>query len=160
MAFDPKSVAPEVTSALLGGLIGRAVTARRTSAPPTGPWFAVAEYHNDRDEIVGFLVCDADGACSLAAALSMVPAPLAATAAKTKVLSEMLVENLHEVFNVAARLFQSMDEGRIVLATVHLPPAKLPVVTEAMVRHPKARSDFSLNVTGYAPGNLALFAVA
>lgn len=160
MAFDPKAVAPEVTANLLGGLVGRSVTAKRSAAPPTAPWFAVAEYRNDRDEVIGFLVCDADGACSLAAALSMVPAPMAATAAKTKVLSEMLTENLREVFNVAARLFQSTDGERIVLSTVHLPPARIPTATEALIKRPKSRSDFALNVTGYAAGNLALFAAS
>lgn len=152
-AIAPKT--PETLSNLLEGLLGRNVKAQRAVAPPLA-WFAVGEYRTAEDTVAGLLVCDADSACSVAAALSLIPPAVAASAAKSKKLTETLTENLGEVLNVASQLFQAGHVKSVRLAAVHLVPAALPPATAALAKRTAGRVDLSVQVTGYAPGTCSV----
>jgi hypothetical protein len=142
-------------SQLLGGLLGRQVTVKQ--GKPGAAWLVVAEYRTDTGTPIGLVVCDGEAATSLAAGLSMIPAAVASSAAKTKKLPENLLENLGEVMNVCGRLVQPDPDQRVQLASMTLSPSPLPPKVKAMMDKPKERADYTVQVAGYSVGALTLF---
>jgi len=80
--------------------------------------FAVAEYVDDDEKICGYIGCDIDLACKLAAALTRIPAGGVEDAIEAGELSENLVENLFEVLNIGVNIFDTGTSHHMVLQQV------------------------------------------
>lgn len=143
--------APERISSLLTGLVGKPVGVRpaSTKTAPQG-LLAVAVYGGE-GQAAGAWICDMSSATSLAAALSLVPPKVAQDAARTGKLEEPLDENLREIFNVGARIFQS--DRHVSLKGVFLPGQTQPPVVVKLLSSPK-RAEFEVSVPDYAKGRM------
>jgi hypothetical protein len=67
------------------------------------------------------------------------------------------MENLQEVLNVMARLFQSAAHERASLQGVYVTPKAPPPATAALFKAPRARLDLEVAVSGYGPGRVTLY---
>jgi hypothetical protein len=91
--------------AFSSALFGRTVIARKTKpASFTDPWAAVATYKGQRGT-VAICRCDLSLAAYAGAGLSMIPSSRAEECVHSRELDANLLENLHEVMNVASRFF-------------------------------------------------------
>jgi hypothetical protein len=111
---------------------------------------AIAVYGGE-GQAAGAWICDMSAATSLAAALSLVPPKVAQDAARTGKFEEPLDENLREIFNVGARIFQS--DRHVSLKGVFLPGQTPPPVVVKLLQSPK-RGEFEVSVPDYAKGRM------
>ncbi len=141
---------PDRVAALLSGLIGKPIGVRvaptKTASLPTA--LAIAVYGGE-GQAAGAWLCDMASASSLAAALSLLPPAVAKEAVSAGKLDEPLLENLREIFNVGARLFQS--DRHVSLKGVFLPGQALPAPVTNLLKSTK-RAEFEVGVPGYANG--------
>lgn len=148
---------PDVASTL-SDLLGKSVVVKRATAPlQPGPRVpvTVAVYGTEPDEPRILWVCNLAIGCALGAALSLIPAGVAAESARRGQMEEGLRENLHEVMNVAATVLSSSG-NRMVLQSLHVPPTPLPAGVARIVARPARRLNLELTVPGYPPGKVAL----
>lgn len=149
---------PAELGTTLTNLLGRDVGIKRlTAALQPGPRVAVsiASFQAGDEAEVYLWVCELGLAASLGAALSLIPSGIAQEQARKGQLDENLTENLHEVMNVGASMF-SGGGMRVVLHSLHLPPAPPPAEWKAFLSRPPARLDLEVSIPGYEPGKMAL----
>ena len=109
--------APHTVGNLLSGLLARSVKVNKSSSPSAAraparapapsaakASQAVAVYTDDQGSVAALCLCDMSLASHAGAALSLIPAGVAAEAARTGVMPPSIAENLYEVANVAASL--------------------------------------------------------
>jgi len=122
-------------------------------APASGCW--VGLYVGDDGAPVAACVADVALAVNSSAALSMLPPGVAKDAAKSKELTEVMVQNLREIMNICTRLLMDDASAHLRLDSVY--PAKaLPPGATQLLAGVKGRVDFELNVPKYGPGTLAV----
>jgi hypothetical protein len=70
-----------------------------------------------------------------------------------------MTDNLREVINVAASVFNQPDAPHIRLETIYMTPAQppLPEKVVQMLLKPRRRLDLDVTVAGYGGGKMALF---
>ena len=141
----------------LAALLGRAVTVKAVPKAPSPTWAVTATYVRPDGAMQGTCVLDISAAASIGAALTMIPAPVTVTAVKNKAMPEGLMENLQEVLNVMARLFQSAAHERTSLQGVYVTPKAPPPAAAPIFKSPRARLDLEVSVSGYAPGRVTLY---
>ena len=147
---------PEALSKTFTSLLGRQVTAKRAAAPSAAKNPVVAVYSTAASPAAVVCLVDLPLACSLGAALSMIPAPVASQSAKAGSVAANLLENLTEVMNVAAGLLNTGGQVRLALSQV-IPPGKpLPPEATALRARPAGRADFDVAIAGYEAGGLAV----
>jgi len=114
-------------------------------------------YRNDDGSLAAAWVCDHGFGSSAGAALSLI-APAAATdMLKTDGMSTgPLNENLSEVFNIGASLFNDGDVH--VRFTEMIVDDKLPDDVATSIKGTKRRLDLAIDVGGYAGGQVSVFA--
>lgn len=149
---------PDATGRLLTDLLGKGVTAKKVPAYTPGPkdCAAIAIYAADDKVPRAICACDAALSCSAGAALTMLPAAMAAQCARTGKIPENILENLKEILNIATQLFQSPTAGHVKLQEVVIAPAKLAPEVAALLAKPAARLDLELTIQSYGPGKMAL----
>ena len=147
---------------LMQMLLGRDVTAAAGAAVALdGSSPAVLAAYRTEDGQLGALIgSDLERACFAGAALSMVPSGVAAEAVASGELPENLMENFHEVLNIASRWFNGAGNPRLILAEVlTLGHDAAPDDIAQALAQPAERTDFSVNVDGYGSGSLALLPI-
>jgi len=113
--------APE-TGKVLSALIGKPVQVKELPPAKTlDDLHVVATYVHEDGTLAAAFALDLTVAAGLAAALTLVPPGVAADSIRARKLEPMLEENLHEVFNIAARFFSSAKSPRIVLKWTGVP---------------------------------------
>lgn len=113
-------------------------------------------YRHDDNSLAAAWVCDHGFGASAGAALSLVPAAAAKDILKKEGLTGTLRENLQEVFNVGASLF---NDGKIhVRYTEMVVDDRLPDELAASIKGTKKRLDMAIEVNGYDKGWLSIFA--
>ena len=106
---------------LYAGLVGRGCTAVRASAlmtPETRPGIIAATYVSHRAQVEAVVAVDVPLGAHLGASIGLVPPGPAQDAAAEGTLSDVLLENLSEVLNVTAALFNAEDAPHLKLAEV------------------------------------------
>jgi hypothetical protein len=73
-------------------------------------------------------------------------------------LPENLVENVQEIANIMAQLFNSPKTPHLRLNTVHQMPGELPPAVTRLWDAPEFRRDFAIAIEGYGNGRMALLA--
>jgi len=150
------------TRDLLSGLLGRDVTlvpcpplAPRPGAPRT-----VATYVDDHFGLRAIIACDLEFSARAGAALALIPAPAAEAAIETKGLGDNLTENLYEVLNVAASLFNVPGAVHVRLLELHAAGTAIPPQVESRILTLGRREDLEVNITGYGPGRLSVVIIS
>jgi hypothetical protein len=144
---------------LLGDLLGRKVSSRvcgpneRVRYP-----FGAAVYDSADHTLTVVVLYELGTACSLAAALSLLPPAVAAESVKSGTLSEQLRENFHEVMNVASHYLAGTGL-RISLQTVFPPPEVAPPKLLKGALTGASRIDLELSIAGYEGGRLCFVAL-
>jgi hypothetical protein len=143
---------------IIGDLLGREITVvpgdtlvleRDTPA-------VVSDYIADSGEIAVVCLTDLRLSNALGAALTMVPPSQVDDVVKKWVIDEMNLENLAEIVNIMARLFNSDDCMHLKWHKAHTLPGELPEDTAEFMKAPLARRDFDVTVEEYGAGKLAL----
>jgi hypothetical protein len=142
---------------LLSDLLGRQVLAVKGEplALDHEPG-VVGSYVTGDDTVCALAAADIDFACRSGAALSMVPVVVAEESLRAGRISESLLDNTHEVINIASRLVNSPLSPHLRLARLYVTPGDLPDEIESLLARPAARRDFAVTIDGYGAGRISL----
>ncbi len=152
---------PKQVRELLTDLLGREVTL--TPAPPFAPGpdtpASVAVYVDDHLRISALIVCDLTLSAHTGAAIGLVPVGGSEAAIEDGKLTDVLGENLYEVLNIAASMFNVAGADHLRLHALHPagPPLdpQLRISTLTLGR----REDLSVDIAGYGSGALSIVLV-
>ena len=153
-------VLPSVTdlTSLLSSLTGRAVHLKAT--PPyvfaNDKAALVAAYTTDDGVLGATLVSDLTFAASAGAALTMISAEVVMECAADGEMTERILENAHEVLNVAATLFNQPGSSHLVLGQVAGAGSELPAPLAQLLAKPGHRMDLEGMIEGYPKGRLSI----
>ncbi|WP_435746853.1 hypothetical protein [Nocardioides sp. SYSU DS0663] len=149
---------PKEVRDLLGGLLDREVTLR-TCAPlvvSTKRPASVGVYVDDRLVVRAVVALDLPLSAYAAAAIALMPLPATEASLENRVLDEALRENLFEVLNVGASLFNVPDAPHLRLLDLHPAGAPLPGDVQARTLTLGRREDLAVEVPGYGSGRLSV----
>jgi hypothetical protein len=121
---------------------------------------AVAVYVTDRLATGAVVACDLDLAAYAGGALGLVPVPQLEQARDDGRLSADLADNVHEVLNVLASVFNDSPEApHLRLHAVHGVGEKLPTDVASMLGFVVRRLDLQVTITGYGGGRLSVVSI-
>lgn len=143
---------------LLSGLLFRDVDVAPTeplSPGPTSPsTFAI--YVDDQLHTGAVIAADLALSAHLGAAIGLLPRSGAEAAIQDVVLPQNLIDNVGEVLNVMAALFNAPGHPRLRLYGVHAPDDLAPSDISAIAKSLGRRMDLHVSVAGYGVGALAI----
>jgi len=113
-------------------------------------------YIDDNDVPVSLCAIDWPLAAGLGAALTLVPADTAASAAETGQFSETIMGNLREVFNILSRAFMDGSSPHLRFAEVRMGREALNADEAAILDGCAARMNMKLIVAGYGVGHCSM----
>jgi hypothetical protein len=145
---------PHMIRDLFAGLLGKDVTVK-IGTPGAAAGGTVAVYATDEGTVAGLAVCDLALASNAGAALSLIPAGMAAESVRAGILADNLAENWREVLNVANQLFSSSGGHRVRLTDIG-PADDPPPAAAKLLGSPRERLDVELQIAGYGSGKLSL----
>src|SRR5690349_20394271 len=118
-----------VVRELIEGLLGRDVTVSPGDPvmPRAGSPAAVAVYTDAQLQMRAVMVVDLPLAAGIGAGLGLLPTGAVGEAVQAGELPDSMSENVHEVFNVAASVFNVGDSPHLTLYQV-IEPGKMPPV--------------------------------
>ena len=143
---------PEEVGRLLSRLLGKRVTAKR--AGPTKRVAAVSTYVSVDNQLAAACAFDLEFANYAGAALAMVPSAIAVESIQVRKIEEEALENLREVANIMASLFNG-PKSQIKLRDVNKTPPTAEMV--ALATRPARRVDLDIEITSYGAGKIVLF---
>jgi hypothetical protein len=152
---------PQQIRELLADLLGRDVTL--SPAAPFAPGAdnaSVAIYVSDQLQITALIACDLPLSVYAGAALGLVPPGGAAEAIGDGKLPDSLRDNLYEVLNIAASMFNAPGAEHLRLHELHPAGVPLPPMVRAQALTLGRREDVSIDVAGYGAGRLSVVLVA
>jgi hypothetical protein len=150
--------APKAVRDMLTELLGREVTVDIGEPIQAGPVekTAVAVYVDDQMGARATIVGDLAFAAYAGAAIGLVPVFGAEASIEDGYLSQNLVENSYEVFNIMASLFNLPNAPHLrlyqVVATNESPSADVTGMANALGQ----RLDLDLDIAGYGKGQLSI----
>ena len=112
----------------------------------------LAEFVNDRDHIGALCLVDHKAAISLGSALVGVLPEAAQTAIDGYKLDDEAIENVREVVNVLAQLFNSEFTPHVRFRDLHRQPGKLSDESQELRHKPLGVRHFKVSVDKYATG--------
>jgi hypothetical protein len=152
---------PKEIRDLLTDLLDREVTLS-PSAPlaptPKNPC-TVGVYVDDRLQVTALVAFDLPLSARAGAAIGLVPAAGAEAAIEEGVLNDTLRENVYEVLNIAASLFNVEGADHLRLYDAHHIGVPLPPDVLAKALTLGRREDLAVEVGGYGPGRLSVVLV-
>jgi hypothetical protein len=136
---------------------------RDVKVGPSEPWAptpldpgAVAVYVDDGMRLGALISCSLELAVALSASIALIPARAAAECVEEGRLTEDMVENLNEVLNIMAALFNRGDKPHVKLYALHVPGKPPPDDLSVPLRAFGKRSDLKIEVAGYGSGRLSV----
>jgi hypothetical protein len=143
---------------VLDGLLGREVEVSPgepfTAVDATGG--AIAVYIDDGNALQAVAGWDLPAAANIGAAVGLVPRGGAEAAIEDRYLPENLLENLNEVSNVLASIFQIPGNPHLRLDETYRPVNAAPADAVQLLYVLGRRVDLELDVPGYGSGRLAV----
>ena len=115
----------------------------------------LGDFVSDHDTVGAICLVDHKAAISLGAALIGVAPEAAQTAIEGYKLDDDAIENVREVVNVMAQLFNSDFTPHVRFRELHRQPGKLPDATHDLRRKPLAARHYKVTVDRYATGLLS-----
>jgi hypothetical protein len=160
-----KTQLPQVSTiaALLSDTLGEKIEVKAIKqvagkAPATEE--VTATFVDADGEVVGACLLSLALAACLGATLVRIPADAALEAAAAKKLSDMLLDTVHEVLNIAAQLFRTTEvRHRIGLGKVYVPGQPVPDSIAAELKRPAAVLKVEVKIPRYTTGNLTFIAL-
>lgn len=144
---------------LLRDLLGRQVEVRPGTPQvlePGAPAY-LAGYRFDDGGVAALAVTDLRLSAAAAAAIAAMPPKEAwAEVQEAGSLDGDLVEFLHEVVNVTAKLLNSPTTPHVALREHTAVPGDVPVDLAAVATEPSVRHDWTVGIDGYGEGTLTL----
>jgi hypothetical protein len=153
-AMTNRGLAPMPVRVMLGDLVGREVDVSPGDRV-TGT-ACVAVYVNDRTQLASLALLDLPLAAYLGGALALLPAGGVADMVEDKDLSTLVLENVHEIVNVLAGIFNAEGERHVKLFRVYPPGEPLPQDVRDAAATYGDRLDLEVRVGGYGKGALSL----
>ncbi|GAA1957761.1 hypothetical protein GCM10009798_16510 [Nocardioides panacihumi] len=153
---------PKQIKDLLEGLLGRDVTLTPSApfAPGPNAPASIAVYVDDSLRITSLVACDLKLSSYAGAALGLVPPGGAEAAVEAGGLTDTLAENLYEVLNIAASMFNAPGAEHLRLHELHPAGAPMPPMVRAQALTLGRREDVTLEIAGYGAGRLSIVMVA
>ncbi len=149
---------PKQVRDLLADLLGRDVTLSPSAPYAPGPDTAcsVAVYVDDSLRISALIACDLTVSAYAGAAIGLVPIADADAAIAEGRLTETLAENLYEVLNIAASMFNVEGADHLRLHVLH--PAGPPLDPQMRISTLTLgrREDLTVEIAGYGTGVLSV----
>ncbi|HWJ81092.1 MAG TPA: hypothetical protein VNS55_02545 [Nocardioides sp.] len=149
---------PKQLKDLLTDLLGRDVSLSPTTPYAPGPSDPVtlATYVDDSLNIVALIACDLGFSARAGAAIGLVPPGGAEEAIGDGKLTDTLADNLYEVLNIGASVFNVPGADHVRLHDVQpagpTPDPQLRIRTLTLGR----REDLAVEIAGYGPGRLSV----
>jgi hypothetical protein len=147
---------------LFTDLLGRDATL--APAPPFAPGpknpASIAVYVDDYLRITALIACDLPLSAYAGAAIGLVPVGGADAAVEDGLLPDTLRDNLYEVLNVAASLFNAPGADHLRLHELYPAGPALPPQLQAQALTLGRREDVELDIAGYGAGRLSVVLVA
>lgn len=143
---------------LLVDLLGRDVTVSPTSpfAPDTGGPATLAVYVDDSLQIRAVIGVDLPLSAHIGSSIGLIPVFGAEDAIETGRLPQAMAENLYEVLNIAASLFNVPGAAHVRLYAVHDAGVAAPQDVQARAMVLGQREDLEVSVAGYGTGLLSI----
>ena len=153
---------PKQIRDLFGELLDREATLTPAAPQAPGPTTpsTIAVYVDDSLRISALIVCDLELSAYAGAALGLVPLAGAEAAIEEGALSEVLKENLSEVMNIAASMFNAPGADHLRLHEVHPAGPPLPPQLRAQALTLGRREDYHIDISGYGAGHVSVVLVA
>lgn len=149
--------APKEIRDLLNELLDREVSV--SPGPPLAPTprqpCTLGVYVDDSLRVAAVVGFDLALSAYAGAAIGLVPAAGAEAAVEEGTLPDLLRENLYEVLNIAASLFNAEGADHVRLYDVHHAGAPVPPDVLARALTLGRREDLAVEVHGYGSGRLA-----
>ncbi len=143
---------------VIDGLLGKEVAVAPADAltPPDSVGGAIAVYIDDSDHLGAVAGWDLALAANVGAAVALVPAGAAADAIEEQYLPENLLENLSEVSNVLASVFQIPGNPHLRLSQMYRPINSADNDAVNLLYALGNRIDLKVDVPNYGSGRLAV----
>lgn len=153
---------PKQIRDLFGELLDREATLGPAAPQAPGPTTpaTIAVYVDDHLRISALIICDLELSAYAGAALGLVPVAGAEAAIESGGLTEVLEENLYEVMNIAASMFNAPGAEHLRLHAVHPAGTPLPPALRAQALTLGRREDFHIDISGYGAGHVSVVLVA
>jgi hypothetical protein len=149
---------PKQVRDLLSGLLGREVglSTSAPQAPGPGTPVSIATYVDDSLTIRATVACDLAFSARAGAAVALMAPASAEEALASGALDDALTENLYEVLNVAASIFNVPDSPHVRLHALHPAGPPAPPEARARVLALGRREDLAVQISGYGEGRLSM----
>lgn len=149
---------PEAIRQILSDLLGREVTMTKATAPvmERDTPAVISDYIDDEGTAAAVCITDLRLSNALGAALTMVPPSAVETAVQKWQIDEANLENLAEIVNVMARLFNHDDCVHLRWQKAIPVPGELPETVTALMAKPLARRDYAVEIEEYGTGTLSV----
>jgi hypothetical protein len=121
--------------------------------PAGGAWFGV--FVADGGQPVSLCGADANLAASFGAAFSMLPAGMAKECAKSRELTDVMIDNVREIMNICTRLVMDATSPHLRLEQIY-PVKALAAPAAALLAAPKERREFTIQLPKYGGGVITL----
>jgi hypothetical protein len=148
---------PEALQDVLGAMVGAEVkvTIDKQPAIDEDAPAILAEFVSDQDTVGALCLVDHRAAISLGGALVGVPPEAVQQAIDGYKLDDDAIDNVREVVNVMAQLFNSDFTPHVRFRELHRQPGKLPDGAQELRKKPLAARHFKVSIDGYADGNVS-----
>ncbi|RNL62663.1 hypothetical protein EFK50_12970 [Nocardioides marmoriginsengisoli] len=153
---------PKEIRDLFGELLDRDVQVAPNAplAPTPNNPCTVAVYVDDSLQVTAVVALDLPLSAHAGASIGLVPVAGAEAAIEERTLPEVLRENVYEVLNIAASLFNVNGARHVRLYDVHHAGAPVPGDVLARALTLGRREDLAVEVGGYGGGRLSVVLVA
>jgi hypothetical protein len=143
---------------VIDGMLGKEVTVAQANAltPPDAVGGAIAVYIDDSDHLGAVAGWDLQLAAKVGAAVALVPARAVEDAVEEQYLPENLLENLSEVSNVLASVFQLPGNPHLRLSRMYRPINSADIDAVNLLYALGNRIDLKIDVPNYGTGRLAV----
>lgn len=153
---------PKQVRDLLLDLLGRDVELGPAApfAPAHNTPASFAVYVDDSLMIRALVAADLPFSAYAGGAIGLVPAAGTEAAVEDGALTETLAENLYEVLNIAASLFNVPEADHLRLHELHPAGAQVPPAVRAASFTLGRREDLWIDIAGYGKGALSMVVIA
>ncbi len=149
---------PKQLKDLLAELLGRDVTLSPATpfAPAPDTAASVAVYVDDQLRISALILCDLAFSAHAGAAIGLIPVGGAQAAIDDGKITDTITENLYEVLNIAASMFNVAGADHLRLHALH--PAGPPLDPQLRISALTLgrREDLTIDIAGYGSGAVSV----
>jgi len=156
--FGQRATLPSLLEvrALLEDLMGRDVETRIEGpwGPQPGEGVTAAEYVNDMGRLSVIAFMDHALSAYAGSAVGLLPAGGAQDLIDEKRMSQAVVDNLYEVFNILTAVFNKEDTLHVKITEMHIPGERMSIEVASALSALDNRLDMTVEIDGYGKGRL------